>query len=278
MKRSLALSLCASLLALSLGPTAPAALAQAVAATRPAPVTPLAPAAALPRLAPGIAMSPALLLQAAPAMSAAPALFAAPALPASPAAAVPAAQAAQAAPVSPFARTMAALVAPALQTNDMSAGESRAGAEKDFAARIGQDSPVELLVSAPEDSAHRLTQTVYPVSLARPGTSVKDVELSLHAQLTSFGLPKDLLTAHGATVIGAVSQINTAVLRAPAGETAAFIAKLQALGFDVQEGRKFDIPKPQQAEPMSRTVGRTARRALGLAVENPVLPWAVLDS
>ena len=314
MKRSLCLALTASMLALSLGPTAPAALAQAAAASRAASAAPIVPAMALPRMAPALTMSPAL-LQAAPALMVAPALAAAPASLAAPAASVPVGRPA-AAPVTPFAKTMAALEAPALETKDMSSGESRAGAEKDFAARIGQDSPVELLVSAPEGSAHRLTQTVYPVSLSRPGTSVKDVKLALHSQLNSFGLPQDLLEAHNATAIGAVSQINTAVLRAPAGEAAAFIKELQALGFKVQEGRKFDVPKPQQAEPTARTVGlkemaavigadklqaelakvlgeptapgqkssllsrlgRLARRALGLAVENPVLPWAVLDS
>ena len=90
---------------------------------------------------------------------------------------------------------MTALEAPALQTQDMSASESSDGAAKDFAARIGQASPVELLVSAPNDSAHRLTQTIYPASLARPGSNLKDIGLSLHSQLSSFGLSKKMLTA-----------------------------------------------------------------------------------
>ncbi|OGR96415.1 MAG: hypothetical protein A2V88_17035 [Elusimicrobia bacterium RBG_16_66_12] len=303
MKRSLRLALSASLCALSLGPSAPTALAQARSAARLAPAAPIVPAAAFPR--------------ASAALSAAPALPTAPALMAPPAASV---AAGQAAPVSPFARTMAALEAPSLETKDMTSGESRAAAEKDFAARIGQDSPVELLVSAPEGSAYRLTQTVYPAALARPGTSVQDIERSLSSQLKGFGLPKDLLTAHGAAAVGAVSQINTLVMNASADKANAFVRALRARGYQVQEGRKFEVPKPQQAEPMARTVGlkemaavigadklqaelkkvlgepavpgqkssllsaavswagRAARRALGLAVENPVLPWAVLDS
>lgn len=318
MKRSFSLALAASLLTLSLGPTAPAALAQAAASARLAPVPAMGVSIAVPQSAPGLLTSPAL-LQSAPALLAAPSLLAAPAVSAAPAlASVPAASvpAGQAAPVTPLARTMAALAAPALETKDMSGGQSRAAAEKDFAARIGQDSPVELLVSAPDESAHRLTQTVYPAALARPGSSLKDIELTLHSQLKSFGLPKDLLAAHNATAVGTVSQINTAVLHAPAAEAAAFTEQLRALGFKVQEGRKFDVPKPQQAEPSSRTVGlqemasiigadklqaaltkvlgepaapgqklslaarvgRVLKRALGLAVENPVLPWAVLDS
>ncbi|MEK7382568.1 MAG: S8 family serine peptidase [Elusimicrobiota bacterium] len=307
MKRLLRLALSASMFALCLGPSAPAALAQAATASRLAPATPIVPTVALPRLAPGLTMSRTLLPQAASA------LLAGPALPAASAASAPAGSAAQ---VTPFARTMTALEAPALQTQDMSASESSDGAAKDFAARIGQASPVELLVSAPNDSAHRLTQTIYPASLARPGSNLKDIELSLHSQLSSFGLSKKMLTAYNATAVGAVSQINTVVLNASADQANAFKWALRALGYNVQEGRKFDIPKPQRAEPMSRTVGlkemaavigadklqaelakvlgepttpgrksslisrlgHAARRILGLAVENPVLPWAVLDS
>ena len=319
MKRQLAIALSLCLLSLSLGPSAPASFAQAVSSVRAVPAA---------RVAPAIPASAAFALTAAPALPAAPALSAASVLPAAAAPALsaapaPAAAAGEASP-SPFARTMQALEAAAPDYGEMGAGESRSAAEGNFMARIGQDGPepseVELLVSAPEDSGHRLTRTVYPLALSKPGTNFRDVEFSLRSEFASFGLPMAVLAAHRATAVGAVSLINTAVLRAPAGEAAAFAGKLRSLGFAVREGRTFEVPKPLAAAPRARTVGlkemsavigadklqaaltkvlgeplppaqkaslvstaaawlgRAARRAVGFAVENPVLPWAVLDT
>ncbi|MDD5629502.1 MAG: S8 family serine peptidase [Elusimicrobia bacterium] len=338
MKKTLSVTMSLFLLALSLGPTAPAAAAAAVASGR-AVAAPVAPGAVpvlnsgLSSLQGGPSLTPGLLapsLLAAPGLSrqVVPTVAPVAGLQAQPvaAAAAPAGSLMQTAfqtpdgQPTPFAQSMQALAAPAPQYADMSAGESRSSADGDFQTRIGQAGEVELLVSAPEGSGKVMTEDVYPVALAKPGLSVKDVDIAMRTQLSNLGVSADVLAAHDARAIGAVSQINTAVLKVGAGSADALKAWLESQGLKVQVGRVFNVPAPMQAEPQARTVGlkemakvigadklqaelqkilgdpaapgrkqglvsrltqwagRTVRRALGLAVENPVLPWAVLDT
>ena len=318
MNRSLSLVLAFAMLTVSMGPAAPAALAQTVSSARI--VAPIGPMMALPTLSPSLgtlnnALTPSLSLSA-PALLSAPAI-AAPALVAAPVAAAPAVNAR-----SPHHRTaegahrlrLCGFVAAAVDTKDMGASESREAAGTDFAKRIGQDEgEVELLLSAPEGSGQVMTEDVYPVSLAKPGVSFKDVDAAMTRQLEKLGVSPRTLEAHSARAIGAVSKINTAVLKVSASEAELLKAALEAQGLKVQRGRIFDVPKPQLAEPMARSVGLKemskiigadklqielakvlgdpdakpsffARakawlgKALGTAVENPILPWAVLDT
>ena len=345
MKRILAFAISLSMLVLSWGPAAPAALANA-AAVQTSVQAPTAPLAILPALnsglgtfngAPALAaslFSPMLSSQ----LSAAPKVLLAPAAPVAAAApVVPGAltqkiyQAPDGQPT-PFALSMRALAAPAPEYKDMAAGESRAAADGDFQQRIGRAAPavplaadageVEFLISAPEGSGRQMTEDVYPAALSLPGTSVRAIDEAMNAQLKNLGVSPDLLAAHEARAIGAVSQINTAVLKVAPDNADLLKAVLESLGLKVQVGRVFHVPQPMQAEPEARTVGlsemaavigadklqaelrkvlgepigpggkkkvslvsraaawagRAARAALGLAVENPVLPWAVLDS
>ncbi len=325
MNRSLSLVIAFAMLTVSMGPAAPAALAQM--ATSAKINAPAAPMMVLPTLSPSLGtLNNALTLNAglsAPALTAAPALLAAPAIavPATPVVAAPAAngalsaiyRTAEGAPTA-FALTMGALSAASVDTKDMGASESREAAGTDFANRIGQsEGEVELLLSAPEGSGQVMTEDVYPVSLAKPGMSFKDVDAAMTRQLEKLGVSPRTLEAHSARAIGAVSKINTAVLKVSASEAELLKAVLEAQGLKVQRGRIFDVPKPQAAEPMARSVGLKemskiigadklqielakvlgdpdakpsffARakawigKALGTAVENPILPWAVLDT
>lgn len=322
MNRSLSLVLAFALLTVSMGPAAPAALAQTVASARI--VAPTAPMMVLPALSPslgtlnnGLSLNISLT---APALLAAPAI-AAPAIVAAPAAAAPAVNGALSAiyrtpegQPTAFALSMAALSAAAVDTKDMGASESRAAAGTDFAKRIGQsEGEVELLLSAPEGSGQVMTEDVYPVSLAKPGVSFKDVDAAMTRQLEKLGVSLRTLEAHNARAIGAVSKINTAVLKVNSADAELLQTVLEAQGLKVQRGRIFEVPKPQLAEPMARSVGLKemskiigadklqielakvlgdpdakpsffARakawigKAFGTAVENPVLPWAVLDT
>ncbi|MCX5797747.1 MAG: S8 family serine peptidase [Elusimicrobia bacterium] len=339
MKKSLSLMAAFSLLALSMGPAAPAALAAVVTSGRTS-AAPLTQVSGLPTLNSGLQS-----MQGAPTLKTgllAPSLLAAPGLSqqvvptvapvaglqAAPAAAAPvvagalmdrAFQTADGQPT-PFAQSIQVLAAPAPQYQDMSAGESRSSAENDFQARIGQSGEVELLVSAPEGSGKVMTEDVYPLALAKPGVGIKAIDTALRTQLQNLGVSADLLAAHDARAVGAVSQINTAVLKVAPGSADALKAVLESQGLKVQVGRVFTVPAPMAAEPQARTVGlkemakvigadklqaelqkvlgdpaapggktslvsrlaqwagRTVRRALGLAAENPVLPWAVLDT
>lgn len=324
MKRIFSLAIAVSMLALSWGPAAPAALA-AAAAVQVRVQAPTAPLTVLPALNAGLRtslMAPALSGGlSAPTLSSP--LLAAPKLaPAAPlSAAVPALQTPEGQPT-PFALAMQALAAPAPEYKDMAAGETRGAAGSDFQQRIGQSGEVELLVSAPEGSGKVMTEDVYPLGLSVPGVSVKAIDTAMRTQLQNLGVSPDLLAAHDARAIGAVSQINTAVLKVTAGSADALKAVLEAQGLQVQFGRVFHVPAPMQAEPSARTVGlsemakvigadklqaaltkvlgepmgpggkkkaslvsravsfvgKAVRSALGLAVENPVLPFAVLDS
>ena len=100
-----------------------------------------------------------------------------------------------------------------------------------------------------------MTEDVYPVSLAKPGVSFKDVDAAMTRQLEKLGVSPRTLEAHRARAIGAVSKINTAVLKVSASEAELLKAVLEAQGLKVQRGRIFDVPKPQLAEPMARSVG-----------------------
>lgn len=338
MKRLLSLSLSLFLVSLSLGPSVPAALAQAKA------VVPVAPVSAVPGLSPTVAVpqiapaGSALTLQApgAVALPQAAALLAAPAASARTgvaAAALPTARAgslAQSVTRTPegqattFGKSLLALAAPAMDSSEM--GDSQAGraAEEDFQARIGRPrsnaesastGEVELLVSAPETSGRQATEDVYPLALSRPGVRPQAVELALVKQLNKLGIAPELLAANKARAVGVVAKINTAVLKVSAEEMSVLWSELEARGLNVQRGRVFEVPKPMVAEPHARTVGlkETAAiygadklqdalrkvlgdpeksrpsgvlakvkswvgRVLGLAVQNPVLPWAVLDT
>ena len=324
MKRIFSFVIAASMLALSWGPAVPAALAGAM-AVQVRVQAPTAPLTVLPALSAGLRtslMAPALSGGlSAPTLSSP--LLAAPKLaPAAPlSAAVPALQTPEGQPT-PFALAMQALAAPAPEYKDMAAGETRGAAGSDFQQRIGQSGEVELLVSAPEGSGKVMTEDVYPLGLSVPGVSVKAIDTAMRTQLQNLGVSPDLLAAHDARAIGAVSQINTAVLKVTAGSADALKAVLEAQGLQVQFGRVFHVPAPMQAEPSARTVGlsemakvigadklqaaltkvlgepmgpggkkkaslvsravsfvgKAVRSALGLAVENPVLPFAVLDS
>lgn len=324
MKRSLSILVASAVLAMSMGPAAPSAFAQVAASARSH--APSAPMMGLPSLAPSLGtLQSAMPLAAAPSLGLASSLAAAPALAAS-AVAIPAAAAAPApagalaaiyrtaegAP-SAFALSMAALSAAAVDTKDMGASESREAAGTDFAKRIGQADEVELLLSAPEGAGQVMTEDVYPVALAKPGVSFKDVDAAMSRQLEKLGVSPRTLEAHGARAVGAVSKINTAVLKVSANEAELLKAVLEAQGLKVQRGRIFEVPKPQAAEPMARSVGLKemskiigadklqaelakvlgdpdakpsflARakawvgKLFGATVENPVLPWAVLDT
>lgn len=331
MKRPLSFVLASALLAMSMGPAAPAALAQVAASAKTAaPALPslgvpaLAPALGSPLAAPALGvLSPS--LAAAPAPLAAPVLAAA-AVPVAAAAAVPAAAApAQAGPLAAlyrnaqgaptaFAVSMAALSAAAVDTKDMGAGQAREASGADFAKRIGQDEgEVELLLSAPENSGRVMTEDVYPLALAKPGVTFRDVDSAMQRQLEKLGVDPRTLSAHNARAIGAVSKINTAVLKVSAAEAELLKAVLEAQGLQVQRGRIFEVPKPQAIEPQARSVGlkEMARiigadklqaelakvlgdpdskpslfarakawvgKLFGATVENPVLPWAILDT
>ncbi|MBI5238938.1 MAG: S8 family serine peptidase [Elusimicrobia bacterium] len=336
MKRSLSIVIAASMLVLSWGPAAPVALA-AAAAVQVKVQAPTSPLTVLPTIHSGLTslsapalggslISPVLSSQ----LPAAPKLAPAAPLVAAPVAA-PAAMPAvmtekitqdQDGSPTPFALSLQALAAPAPGYQDMAAGETRGAADDDFQQRIGRSGEVELLVSAPEGSGKVMTEDVYPLGLSQPGLSVKDIDSAMGKQLKNLGVSPDLLAAHDARAIGAVSQINTAVLKVAAGSADTLKAALEAQGLQVQFGRVFHVPQPQQAEPSARTVGlsemakiigadklqselrkvlgdpigpggkkkgslvaraaafagKALRAALGKAVENPVLPWAVLDS
>jgi hypothetical protein len=339
MKRIFSLAIAASMLALSWGPAAPAAVAAAAAAVQVKVQAPTAPLTVLPALssrmgatlsAPALTgglLAPALSSQLMAAPKLAPAAGVAVAAPVAAAlAAMPAVMTEkvyqnQDGSPTPFALSMQALAAPAPEYKDMAAGETRGAAGSDFQQRIGQSGEVELLVSAPEGSGKVMTEDVYPLGLSQPGVGVKAIDTAMRTQLQNLGVSPDLLAAHDARAIGAVSQINTAVLKVTAGSADALKAVLEAQGLQVQFGRVFHVPAPMQAEPSARTVGlsemakvigadklqaalakvlgepmgpggkkaslvsravsfvgKAVRSALGLAVENPVLPFAVLDS
>ncbi|MBI4347987.1 MAG: S8 family serine peptidase [Elusimicrobia bacterium] len=179
----------------------------------------------------------------------------------------------------------------------------------------GSDGEVELLVSVPDGSGRQATEDVYPMGLAKPGLRPQAVEAALFRQLNKLGIEPQLLAANKARAIGVVSRINTAVLKVSEQDMAILWAELEARGLKVQRGRQFEVPKPMAAEPNARTVGlketaaiygadklqaklrevlgdpethrptgvlarvfSTVKQALGLAVKNPVLPWAVLDT
>ncbi len=310
MKRLLSIAVA---FAVSMGPSAPAAFAQVAASARAG--APVASVPGLPLSAPGLANGAPTFNSSLSAPALAPAL-AAPSV-ASPAP-VPAALAAvyrtpEGKPT-PFALTMTALAAPSVETGDMGSAEASGAAGADFAKRIGQDEgEVELLLSAPEGSDRVMTEDVYPLSLAKPGTRLKDVDTAMQRQLEKLGVSPRTLEAHNARAIGAVSKINTAVLKVDAAEAGLLQAALEAQGLKVQRGRIFEVPKPQLAAPTARSVGlkemskiigadklqaelakvlgdpdakrsflsKAAAWVKGLfkpKVENPVLPWAVLDT
>ncbi|MBI5211226.1 MAG: S8 family serine peptidase [Elusimicrobia bacterium] len=358
MKRVIAAAMSLSLLSLSAGPWAPGVAAQTVAAAGVPVRTPAAPVAGLPSFdmglrnapapAPGLLSAPGTVVLTLPTLRTAPVASAllSPVAPGSPAAPAPVAPSARATPLlqpafvspegeaTPFAQSLQALAAPAPDYKDADAGESRGMAEKDFQTRTGQGSIVEgagsevafpevdLIVSAPEGSALRLTRDVYPAYLS-PKTSVRDLELAMAGQLSHLGISPELLSAHGATALGAVAQINTAVVRVPGREASPLADELKALGLSVRVGRTFELPRPLESEPTAKTVGlkemgkvigadklqaelakalgeptppapgkpepgfvaraaawvgSTVKRVLFGVVENPVLPWAVLDS
>jgi len=323
MKRSLSIVLAFVMSAMSMGPAAPSALAQAAASSRVN--APSSPVTILPAFGTGVgtlnnplSLNMGLL---APALTAAPALLAAPAI-AAPIAAAPIAAApsqngalaaiyrtAEGKPTA-FALTMAAVSAAAVDTKDMGAAQASAAAGADFQSRIGQGE-VELLLSAPETSGQVMTEDVYPAGLS--GAGFRETDSAMKRQLEKLGVAPETLTAHNARAIGAVAKINTAVLKVSAADADLLSAVLEAQGLKVQRGRIFDVPKPQAAEPMARSVGLKemskiinadklqvelakvlgdpdakvtlftrakawVSRALGTAVENPVLPWAVLDT
>lgn len=326
MKRSLSLSVASAMLAMSMGPAAPSALAQMAASARAS--APASPVMGLPAIGSGLgALSSPVPFNSnltAPALTASPALLAAPAIAAAAPAPVVAAPSQSGAlgaiyrtaegKATPFALSMQALSAAAVETKDMGASQSRDAAATDFAKRIGQaDGEVELLLSAPEGSGKVMTEDVYPVYLAKPGFGVKEVGAAMDRQLEKLGVSPRTLEAHSARAIGAVSKINTAVLKVSASEAELLKAVLESQGLKVQVGRIFEVPKPQAAEPMARSVGLKemskiigadklqaelakvlgdpdakpsflARakawvgKLFGATVENPVLPWAVLDT
>ncbi|MDP3543783.1 MAG: S8 family serine peptidase [Elusimicrobiota bacterium] len=327
MKRSLSLVLAFALPVLSMGPAAPSAAAQVAAASRIN--APAARVSVLPTLSPALGMpGGALSLNkalTAPSLTASPALLAAPAIAAPAAVAAPVAVPAPAGALAaiyrtaegnptPFALTMSALSAAAVETKDMGDSQSRETAGKDFQNRIGQsEGEVELLLSAPEGAGQVMTEDVYPFHLAKPGVSLRSQGAAMERQLEKLGVSPRTLEAHNARAIGAVSKINTAVLKVNAADADLLKAVLEAQGLKVQRGRIFEVPKPQAAEPSARSVGLKemsriinadklqaelakvlgdpdakpsflARakawvgKLLGATVENPKLPWAVLDT
>jgi hypothetical protein len=253
---------------------------------------------------------------------------------------IKAAQADRAAPAKTvFSRTMQALSAKTPEFGKMNAADSRTSADRDFQARIGEETgapavsaadasgDVEIIVMSREGSRRHLTQDVYPASLAS-GMSAKRLERELSNQFGRLGISETFLKAHDASAIGTVAKINAAVIKSPARNSAALMAALDRMGLDAQLGRRFSIPAPMTAEPQARSVGlkETAkihkadklqaelkkvlgepappappaeaaaantnsltkivkaignafrRMFVGVAVTNPVLPWAILDS
>lgn len=318
MNRFVSIAVALSLFSLSLGPAAPSALAQVAASARvnapAAPVTGLPALSPLGALSAAPSLNSAL---SAPALGAALAPAAAAPSVAAPAA-VPAALAsiyrtAKGEPT-PFALTMSALAAASADTKDMGPDAAGAAAGKDFARRIGQDEgEVELLLSAPEGAGQVMTEDVYPLYLAKPGVSLREQGAAMERQLEKLGVSPRTLEAFNARAVGAVAKINTAVLKVGAEEAALLSAALEAQGLQVQRGRVFEVPKPQAAEPSARSVGLKEMsriinadklqaelakvlgdpdakpslfakakawlgKVFGTAVENPVLPWAVLDT
>ncbi|MBI4679293.1 MAG: S8 family serine peptidase [Elusimicrobia bacterium] len=345
MRRIISAVLSLSLLALSAGTGAPAAWANAAAA-RVSVKTPVVPATTLPSFTlglqgtpavpPGLTLSPGLSVPSLPSIQAAPAIET-PAIPvATPGEAVsPLFWEAFVTPegsATPFAASMEALAAPAPEYKDMDSADSKGAAESDFQARIGAEAPItapsdasgaeiELLISAPEGSGRRMTQDVYPAALSAPGLSVRDIDLAMNAQLLNLGVSPDLLKIYGAKAIGAVAQINTAVLKVSSLDAGILTSELENLGLKVKVGRSFRLPKPMNADPSAKTVGlkemgkvigadklqaelvkalgepaapgkkkmsfvaravewvgTAVKRALFGVADNPVLPWAVLDS
>ncbi|MDO8757247.1 MAG: S8 family serine peptidase, partial [Elusimicrobiota bacterium] len=180
--------------------------------------------------------------------------------------------------------------------------------------RIGQsEGEVELLLSAPEGAGQVMTEDVYPMSMT-PSQSFRQQGAAMERQLEKLGVSPRTLQAHNARAIGAVSKINTAVLKVKSADAELLQSVLEAQGLKVQRGRTFEVPKPQAAEPAARSVGlkemskiinadklqaelakvlgdpdakpsmfAKALKWLGkvfgaTAVENPKLPWAVLDT
>ncbi|MEK7232597.1 MAG: S8 family serine peptidase [Elusimicrobiota bacterium] len=314
MNRSLSLVIAFAMLSVSMGPAAPAALAQTAAAARTNAPAIAAPMTVLPTLSPSLGtVNSALSLNislTAPALLAAPAI-AAPAVPAANGALRALYQTPEGKPTA-FVLTMTALSAPAAETKNMDIAQSREAAGADFQNRIGQGE-VEILLSAPEGSGQVMTEDVYPLSLAKPGVSLRDVDIAMTRQLKKLGVSPRMLEAYNARAIGAISKINTAVLKVNSAYADLLVAALEAQGLKVQFGRIFEVPKPQSAEPTARSVGLKAMskiinadklqnalakvlgdpdanpsffarakawigKALGTAVENPILPWAVLDT
>lgn len=312
LKRGMALVAAFSMMVLPMGPTV-GAVSAATLSVKATLRGPAAPVAVLPALGSGRrTLNSAAFLKTGTVLPSL--VVAAPvSIPAAPVVSLPAAPEGKA---SAFAITMAALSAPAVPYDDMSVGETRSAAGSDFADRIGSGE-VELLVSASEDSGRVMTEDVYPLSFSIEGVSEEEADAALKRQLENLGVSPNTLDAHNARAIGAVSKINTAVLKVPANRTSALKAALEALGLKVQRGRIFEVPKPQSAEPNARSVGlkemsavinahplqaalakvldepgtpgaRKASvwsrakawlgRSLGLAAVNPVLPWAVLDT
>ncbi|MBI5625461.1 MAG: S8 family serine peptidase [Elusimicrobia bacterium] len=343
MKRVLSLTLAASLLALSMGPSAASASAQTIAAAvkvqAPVGTTPVLPAMNLGLQNTQSLNSPSLAAPAASVVGLPSVVVAAPveigpaaaALPvAAPAAVSPLFQAAFVTPegeATPFAQSLQALAAPAPEYKDMDSGASKESAEKDFNNRIGVETPVigtgaqdptaeiELLVSAPDGSGRRMTQDVYPASLQAQSVSPLDVDLAMNAQLMNLGVSPDMLKIYGAKAVGAVAQINTAVVKVSALDAGLLVSELQNLGLKVQVGRVFKLPKPMDSAPdakgvtlkemvkvikadglqaeLTKVLGAPAapgkksflgrmvsavKSALFGTAENPVLPWALLDS
>lgn len=314
MKPSLSLAVSFAMLAMSMGPAAPSALAQVAASARIS--APVAPVLGLPTLAP----TPALFNNALSLNSAlsAPSLNAALSAPSIAAPVVPAALAAiyrtaEGQPT-PFAQTMTALSAASVETKDPGGDGASAAAGKDFSNRIGQsEGEVELLLSAPEGAGQVVTEDVYPMGMT-PSQNFRQQGAAMERQLEKLGVSPRTLEAHNARAIGAVSKINTAVLKVKSADAELLQSVLEAQGLKVQRGRTFEVPKPQAAEPSARSVGlkemskiinadklqaelakvlgdpdakpsmfAKAVKWLGqvfgaTAVENPKLPWAVLDT
>lgn len=296
MKRSLSLAVSIALLAVSMGPAAPSALARVAASARIA--VPVAPASRIPAFSPN-------------------ASFSAPSPHATPAPVVSALATLHRTPEgnpTPFAHTMTSLSAPDLETKDLGGDGASAAAGKDFSNRIGQgEGEVELLLSAPEGAGQVMTEDVYPMDMTA-NQSFRQHREALERQLEKLGVSPRTLEAYNARAIGAVSKINTAVLKVSAADAELLQSVLAAQGLNVQRGRTFEVPKPQAAEPSARTVGlkemskvinadklqaalaqvlgdpdakpsllakalKWLGKAFGAAaVENPKLPWAVLDT
>jgi len=306
MKRSLSIAVSFAILATSF---APSAMAQVAASARVS--APLAPALGLPTLAPAPA-----LFNGAPSLnsvSLAPALSAPSVAPAPVPSALAAIYRTPEGNPTPFAVTMNALSAAAVPTKDMPGDGASAAAGQDFANRIGQsEGEVELLLSAPEGAGQVMTEDVYPTGMI-PNQSFRQQGEAMERQLERLGVSPRTLEAHNARAIGAVSKINTAVLKVSAQDAEILKAVLEAQGLTVQRGRTFEVPRPQQAEPSARSVGLKemskiigadklqaelakvlgdpdakpsfVARALkwignlfSTPVENPRLPWAVLDT